>query len=231
MAKLFNKRGIASWLVVGVGVVVAWGFMCGIVAQLVGGLFSDGKSVRENLHVTLEGQVLIVRTTYQGNTEGRKEYRTLQGEVVKVESDQTNLYLSQLASTPTRNALLEKPLDWQSRIGATSDRDNPATYWFLVRDDSLAGNAYLVGYDSVTRRIVGYLTREGFGETIPSAEDSFDLRIRSRLFSSACSEHRLYGGSRSLSQFHLQLCKHRYLSERVDSVSFRPRANLEDRST
>src|SRR3954469_23817992 len=52
--------------------------------------------------------------------------------------------------------------------------DRPRSFGML-HDGRTNGRVYGVGYHSVTKRIVGYFTRQGFSEGLPSSEAWFQV--------------------------------------------------------
>ncbi|TWU23584.1 hypothetical protein [Bythopirellula polymerisocia] len=166
---------LISAIVVGVGIAIAWAFVCGIGGQLVRGLIGSERQANESLHVALDGTVFIV-TTSGGNYDAKRTYRTLEGKKVELQEEESSLYFQALQNRPKEPALLSNPIEWRARIGGTTDTGNPAVYWYLIRDNSREGHAYLAGYESQSEQLIGYLDRKGFHETFPQSEDSFNLQ-------------------------------------------------------
>ncbi|QEG35064.1 hypothetical protein [Bythopirellula goksoeyrii] len=166
---------IMSAIVVGVGISIAWAFLWGIGGQLMRGLIGSERQANESLHVALDGTVLIV-TTSGGNYDAKRTYRTLNGKKVELQEEENSLYFQGLQNRPKQPALLSYPIEWRSRIGGTTDTGNPAVYWYLIRDKSLEGHAYLAGYESQSQHLIGYFDRKGFHETLPQNVDLFNLQ-------------------------------------------------------
>ena len=167
---------LLSAIIVAIGVAVVWGAVVGIGSQFLAGWFGSGQTVRESLHITEDGSVLIVSVDYNGYVEGRRVYRTLEGEEVEVSDQHGTLGAARLPLSERGARIMHFPVDWAHRIGATQDYGNPATYWFLICDPQYNGKAYYLVFDSVTRRRIGYADRAGFHQTPPEAEDLFDTR-------------------------------------------------------
>ncbi|MDZ4658437.1 MAG: hypothetical protein SH868_12740, partial [Bythopirellula sp.] len=171
-----TARAIVSNLTVAIGIAVAWAIVCSVGHQLVMGLFGGDTLATESLHIAQDGTVMIVSMNSGSYNEGLRTYRTLDGQEVKLADEESSLYTSTLPLPPPPPALANTTIDWKQRIGATTDYGNPATYWFVVRDTSLDGRAYLVGYDSTTKLPIGYLDRDGFQQTFPRASNLFNLQ-------------------------------------------------------
>lgn len=54
-----------------------------------------------------------------------------------------------------------------------SDESEPLGYWYLI--DAGGGQAFFVGYDTRTYRVIGYLTKNGFQTSAPPEDDFFPL--------------------------------------------------------
>jgi len=73
--------------------------------------------------------------------------------------------------------LLEYPITWRARLANTSDIANPPIFWHFVRGPQLQGHAYFVGYDSVSKRVAGFIGRQGFSASLPPEEEWFDVGL------------------------------------------------------
>lgn len=62
---------------------------------------------------------------------------------------------------------------WDQRIASFALGPRPTTFWYLVQDEH--GQACFEGYDSQSRRLIGYLGRRGFSATRPALADRFEL--------------------------------------------------------
>ena len=111
-----------------------------------------------------DGTPLITR--YTGGQEAA-EYRNVAGEPVSPPLDGAYLtpaYLSR--SWGIMGSFFESP--------RLTDGQASSGYWYLLRDlGSPELRGYFVGYDSHTRRRIGYLGINGFQESIPSREQMF----------------------------------------------------------
>jgi hypothetical protein len=64
---------------------------------------------------------------------------------------------------------------WSSRIASFSDQRNVPTFWYLIQDGKPNGSAYLEGYNAANGQRVGYLGKDGFRASLPSATELFPL--------------------------------------------------------
>ncbi len=135
-------------------------------------LFRSSGKTYENLLIVADGTPLIV--TQVDGSDVHRVYRTLDGRTVEPSTEE-QLYGRHLSAFPKARGVVNFPVKWKQRIGSTSDLGNPPTYWFLVRDDLQEGHAYFVGYDSISKLPIGYISRQGFLAALPAREDWFDL--------------------------------------------------------
>src|SRR5262245_33505266 len=83
----------------------------------------------------------------------------------------------------------DRPLHWFQRIVALNDAATPPTYWYLIHDGNIPGQAYGIGFHSKTKTCVGYFSRNGFSTELPPRSDRFNLlshlQSHSTLYTSA----------------------------------------------
>lgn len=161
--------GLALLLALGLGAawaaVAAW---CGSVA--------DDWLKRDNeyryIQVLLDGTPVVVcysRRGYSGAV-----VRTLDGRKVPPEDRigllQTNSLpgLREVSRTP-------QPLPWLKRLARLSDHRDPPAFWTFVHNGAWDGSGYFVGYDSKSKRRIGYLGTAGFRDDLPPPEERFDM--------------------------------------------------------
>ena len=127
-------------------------------------------SMSKVITVTQAGQVLIqqyhrsfVDVTYQ----------TLEGKLV---TDAAELKFSQPARiNPPDAGNPRRHFQWHERLVSYKDNRLPATFWYLLLDTPTSERAYFVGYDSKSRRLIGYIGLNGFRSTPPTQDERFDF--------------------------------------------------------
>ena len=60
-------------------------------------------------------------------------------------------------------------------MGRFTDGQKPPTFWYFVHDGARDGHGYFVGYDSQSKRRVGFVGRDGFRTDRPPVEQSFPV--------------------------------------------------------
>ena len=160
-------------LVLAVGTAVVWGFVCGFCCEAIRRWQRRQerapRQTYEQLLVTSAGVPVIATIgtrDYQYRT-----YRTLDGEPVEAP---TLVYPAALPDTE----MLERygwPVEWSARMTGVNDGQIPPQYWYLIHDGCRPGHAWLEGFDSVNKRRVGYLGRQGFSATPLPRADRFPL--------------------------------------------------------
>ncbi len=160
-------------LVLAVGTAVVWGVVCGFCGDAIRRWQRRQQSsparTYEQLLVTSEG-VPVIATI--GNRDYQyRTYRTLDGEPVE---EATQIYSAALPDAET----LERygwPVEWSARMKGVNDGQIPPQYWYLIHDGCRPGHAWLEGFDSVSKRRVGYIGRQGFSPTPLPVADHFPL--------------------------------------------------------
>ena len=167
---LNSLRPFALAAVVAAGLAAAW---CVVVAWVLG--LAQSAALRnqtyEQPYFQQNGDVVILRYP-QGISSTYQEIVDLSGKVSRAN-------VSQLLATQflygRRHVAVTASADWRGRLAAVNDYGTPATYWYLVHDGRVNGSAYGVGYNSVTKRLVGYFGRHGFSATLPPRADWFTV--------------------------------------------------------
>jgi len=125
-----------------------------------------------SLSIEPDGTPVIVR--YLGRLGGKREYRTLDGEVLSGGHYRESLQGATLRG-PDTQARYERRSDWHERIIPFTDYASPPTYWYFVHDGKREGRGYFVAFDSVSKLRLGYLARGGFSAGLPPREDWFPV--------------------------------------------------------
>ena len=125
----------------------------------------------EQVAVRIDGTPVI--RTYPGGPAGETTHRTLKGEPLEVRS-QNELRSAYLASVPRRPRLFFRA-GWSERLRMFTDNRRPVTYWYLVHNGEIEGEGYFVGYNSKTKRRVGYMGLAGFRPDKPPPGERFPL--------------------------------------------------------
>ena len=145
-----------------VGVLLIWAAVCAV-----------SWSVATSFRPDRDYGGIVVRAdgTPLRYTQTRDEviYHTLDGERL-VEPSLRSLQGASLLGPNSQNRS-QQQLDWRRRIHARGEGRQPATYWYLIDNGLLDGRVYLVGFDSASKRCVGYLGNRGFrADPVPEAE-------------------------------------------------------------
>jgi hypothetical protein len=69
---------------------------------------------------------------------------------------------------------------WGYRIRETSGPEKAEVLWYLVHDGEKNGHAVLMGYDVESCRVVGYIGREGYSDSVPSTSKQFLIEGKGR---------------------------------------------------
>jgi hypothetical protein len=158
-------RSLLLSLVLALGVACAWG---AAMLWIVSAANSAGRGTYEILYLRRDGEPVILRYV----DDVSRGVFTLDGEPVK--ADVNNLLYPHYVQP--------RPLDagpfgvgWDARLAAASDQRQPPTYWYLVHNGQANGRAYGVGYDAISKRLVGYFGRRGFSQTLPPEGEWFQI--------------------------------------------------------
>ena len=171
MGKTMKKRSRIwqPWFlaaVLAVGFCGTWVFVVGFGANML----RSGRWQHKDI-VLLPNETLAVvsESNYGGLT-----YETLDGKPVDIPKDSlsgTFYYRANINPPGPWN-----PLSWSDLIVSFPDDSiRPNTIWYLVYDGQLDGRAYFVGYDIKSRRLVGYVGKNGFEREMPALDDHFSI--------------------------------------------------------
>jgi hypothetical protein len=165
------SRSLLITSLVAMGIAAAW-FM--VAAWLISTVLRamQGRDSYENIHVTITGEPVIVRTS-QGNSQTTEKILSLSGEPVKVKS-QDLLYPQAIEAANRTRAIRQRP-GWQSRLVEANDGGIPPIYWYMIHDGQSPGHTYGIGFHSTTRTVVAYFSRSGFRDSLPPHDDWFAI--------------------------------------------------------
>ena len=152
-------------LAIGLGAALLWGLTVGISSQLIGAGMV-GFATSEYVQVAENGTPLIGRLR-EGNG---SDYFSLDRVPVRGPS----AWLSPVTvagGTESHSSHSTAP-----SIAGFSDGQPHHVAWYFVGFADPVGPGYFVGYDSGSRRRMGYIGRSGFQETEPSASEAFQIR-------------------------------------------------------
>jgi hypothetical protein len=167
MRKSPIARQILLAFVVAIGIGAAWCFVSMWLVATVEQTRLTQQST-PTLAMRYDGQVVTMH--YQDGYAAGQQLFTLDGERATGSSQQVSHpgYLN-----PPPHGMRG---DIQShRLAGASDGGSPAVYWYLFHDGRVNGQAYGIGYDSLSKRVVGHFGRSGFTAEKPPREDWFQI--------------------------------------------------------
>lgn len=153
--------------VVALGLSIVWAVVVAIgvgMTQSVG-----GERLYEQIYVGLDGEPYILRNSL-GVYVPVQDVLTLSGEPAPVGTG--SLLMPQYISRQPAEAGLISGA-WRTRLAAVNNGATPAQYWYLVHDGRAGGRAYGIGFDALSKRVVGYFGRKGFSDRKPSRAEWF----------------------------------------------------------
>ncbi len=171
MIRASKLRLVIVCLVLAAGFGTIWGFGVGGVGSFVSSLFAEPQTY-ESIIVARDGSPLIQSRI--GGNYYHQQIRTLDDTPVSPEKLDTMSVVS-MNERYRAPGIVDWPITWQERIAGMSDSRNPPNSWVLIRDAESEGRAYITGHDALTNYSLGYIGREGSRETVPAAEEWFDL--------------------------------------------------------
>ncbi len=143
-------------------------------ASVVGWMYTivQSRQLRErptqDLGVTRDGKLLLAKFSMEGyqvvDTQGNDATEDLNAVVPAV-----NFFRTQ--SAPLR------ALGWKQRVRGFSEY-RPHVAWYLMLEGSPDEGVYFVGFDTKTKRQIGFIDRDGFRSTLPSADSRIPLTLR-----------------------------------------------------
>jgi hypothetical protein len=131
--------------------------------------------VSEDVLILNDGNPVISRNT-SSNGRWYSEYRDVGGKKVEGKVAQDTLSAVVLEAPDDARRYNCFPMDASYRVASYSFQQQNHSYcWYCVHDGRREGKAYFVGFDGESKRLIGYLGRNGFNEQRPKDEDCFDL--------------------------------------------------------
>jgi hypothetical protein len=151
------------------GAWVAWMILCAVTALVIAQALSDPHS-RATLTLTVDGEPLLQSWATPGYI--KRVIRTLAGRLIEDADSyvEQTMYRDELAGPHER---LVDPVPWNYRIRGFLRSQPSPVFWYLMRPAQATGGAYFVGYDPVSRRLIGYLGLKGFASDIPAVDEQF----------------------------------------------------------
>ena len=144
------------------GAVASWGIMCWQA-------FFPSSQYVESVKISEDGEPLIQMIS--GIQRQKVAYRHFDGTVLP-DGGKNDF------AGPVYLPNLTKPaeaISWNSRISCFSDYQIPSTCWYLIAPPNRSSTAYFVGYDPLSRRLVGYISMIGFSSELPTIDESFPI--------------------------------------------------------
>lgn len=126
--------------------------------------------VVEQLAVSDDGTPYVMY--YEWSNYNSRRYRTPEGQPVTPPAGHQWVQRDILKGSP-RKSLIDYPAQWTTRIYSFIDQEIPANFWFAVVDSN--ERAHLVGYDTLSKSRIGFLSKEGFTLHEPTSENRFPL--------------------------------------------------------
>jgi hypothetical protein len=146
------------------GLIAAWAIVGGFAYSLI----PSTPTLYENLQITPEGKVLIAQMRPGAS---QYTYRTLDGQEVK----SFNFDGSSLTGLALPDTAPNGPAMWAQLVIGLTEAASPPNFWYLVHDNQAAGHAYLVGYSSESKQLIGYIGQKGFRSELPPADEQFPM--------------------------------------------------------
>src|SRR5262249_47554824 len=140
-----------------------WVFAWGIVSSLINQWLGRGDS--EYAFINRDGEVVIEQ--FHSSAE-YTSHRTVDGQTL-TDRKKTRSGSASGLPLPHPEHHFPQPLPWSQRIKSISDSQSPPTQWYLITNGMPDGRAYLMGYDQLSKQVVGYLGTAGFSSEPPTA--------------------------------------------------------------
>ena len=161
-------------VILGLGIQVAVAFVVGWFANTSLQMMPSDRTY-QTLQFLVDGTPIIQTSTSGSDGYGsQSSYSTLKGTPI----DQTDLNFQALPAglpgLPTQTAFQVRP-SWSQRIVGFSAGGQPPVYWYFVHNGRRDGNGYFVGFDSKSKRRVGYIGRQGACSDQPNDGDRFPI--------------------------------------------------------
>jgi hypothetical protein len=153
---------LALGLQVAYALVLIW---CGAV----GSQFFPSDDSFQSLRYLADGTPLIVTHSFGRHYDYSVE--TLDGEMLPREALQDQALSTRFAGRRPRSA----GHGWPARIRGINDGRIPPVFWYLIHTEDADGRAYFVGYESETKRCIGYIGVSGARLEKPPPEECFPV--------------------------------------------------------
>ncbi len=167
-------------IILAAGAGVAWGIASTLCIAIIDDAVRPSDEVRfRQLGVIEKSSTPIVRTYLR---DGRTEYFTLDGTAINA----TGFADAMDISAPSGKSDYNRTLSWPARLAQIYGASEQDEAWYFVQDGSAHGHGYLVGYNSMTNRKIGYIGCTGFSPDEPPKEDQFRVHGRWAIFEMIC---------------------------------------------
>jgi hypothetical protein len=163
---------VASALIMTIGLAILWGTIVVWAYVMVVQFRRNSGQAYELIQVAADGTPVITSRSMTDYLD--TSFRTLDGQPLPNQREEW-LTAAPLTVPPRPPVLWESPVGWSARIAGISDSQRPPVSWYLIRGDQPEGRVYLAGYDETSKRLVGYISRDGFRRGLPPRESWFDL--------------------------------------------------------
>ena len=161
--------GLLTAAVLAGGVVTLWYIGAHWSAPAMRVMFPRFERVQESVSVTTGGDVFLSCTKGVGSVRWHED---LDGKRITLEDHLDYLFGAKLIGSEPRCA---DPQNWTKRIVAVSDEQPSPTYWYFVHDGKLNGHGYFEGFDSETKRSVGFIGATGYAKSPPRISEQFKI--------------------------------------------------------
>jgi hypothetical protein len=168
MSRYSISPSLRLYALMTLGVIGVWVFF--MMVGLIQWETSRQRPGNESLIIARDGQPLIDAYATSGGSYRELPARTLGGEEVASGSFERATAVNLPYQTPPRR-FTDGPITWTERMLFAEYQGR----WFLVRDGSSNGRAYLVAYDAETKLPLKYAGRRGFSVRPPSRDQYFDV--------------------------------------------------------
>jgi hypothetical protein len=168
-------KRIAAACVVAAGIAVLWVVGITWLLMIVRLILPSQGGTYEGVQTALDGTTVINTYASGGNSQLVVGRRTLDGKPWPLEYDEW-LQPAYIQPPFEPAGIVELPLSWNEgygRTAGTTDGKLVPTAWYLVLDDERLGTVYAAGFDDVSKKLVGYMGRNGFYAAKPPVAEQF----------------------------------------------------------
>ena len=178
-------------LVLAVGFALVWAALVNWGVDMAWNVFGPERT-SEYLELRMDGTPVV--RSYRGNYGENSTYRGPDGKRLSISSQEAWLHGAYLFAAKDQTQLYSLPAlpwepvaGWKERLLGWQDGAEPANYWYFLLDPKMPGTAYFLGFDSFSKRPVGYIGRNGFQSQVPSADERFAVHNHNRVRSATQS--------------------------------------------